>query len=192
MHLRKKYSTVQAKILPHKQRICRIRAKKRIFHVVICSYIGIAYSISRLFQIRHQLNIKFAHIEALYIFAVQVYHIGMGNPSLSLGNEQLIVASPLKGIRAHKPVVFPVEIFYKSVCQIQRKSTRGRLSLKRADRAAVYARRVGKLLISLPAFFISQVKNRREKIRICIAQLCRRAIICICEKIFEFFGRFPE
>ena len=192
MHLRKKYSTVQAKILPHKQRIRGIRAEKRIFHIVIRSYIGIIYSISRLFQIGHQLNIKFAHIEALYIFAVQVYHIGMGNPALSLGSKQLIVASPFKRIRADKPVVFPVEIFYKSVCQIQRKSTRGRLSLKRTDRAAIYARRVGKLLVSLHAFFISQVKNRREKIRICIAQFRRRAIIYICEKIFEFFRCFSE
>ena len=95
---------------------------------------GYDASAARLSEVGDKLHIEFSDVGALDVFAVEVDHVAVGYPAFSRRNEHFEFASPFKGVRADKSVVFTVEISDDSVCQIKRKSSRGRFSLDRSDR----------------------------------------------------------
>ena len=145
-----------------------------------------AASAARLSEVGDKLHIEFSDVEALDVLAVEVDHVAVGYPALSRRHEHFEFASPFKGIRADKSVVFTVEIFDESVRQIKRKASRCRFSLDRSDRLAQNARRVGEDFVALLAFLVCQVEYRVEKVGIGVTELRRRGVVCVRERFFEF------
>ena len=72
-----------------------------------------------LFQIRHQLHIKFPHIKPGNVLPVQIDHISVGNPPFSRHCQELIAFSPEKRFFRYQTIVWTVKIFDQGVCKIQ-------------------------------------------------------------------------